>query len=379
MMPNNKSNSVNKINTCAKVCVIDVDNLQSWVRFVLGQLKERTRKTVFAKREFCGSTWIYRGQRNADWQITSTFQREMKLNHAIVRNAERDLRGKEQAAIGNFKAKAWQYVPKQGMTKLEWLTLMRHHGVPTRLVDFTESPAIALFFAMEKDPQTDFAIWALNRDSMEDAYTQSLIGTKLPGWEDLVAKYGDKASNALNDTNSTDPIVIKAQNHCDNLALSEATVEMRNCFNRNLAENIVNAPLSKEADILKNVGAIWFYPEMPTSRMRAQRGLFLMPLTIATPFMDALSVSLGLSTSDMTENVSHICISDIDKLSRRIVDTKLIKFVFKKELINEAQDLLLFANCTCDNLYPDIEGVADSIKAQLKESLSDYTIVRLPN
>ena len=45
--------------------------------------------------------------------------------------------------------------------ELEWLALMQHHGAPTRLLDFTWSPYVAAFFALER-AGSDAAIWALN-------------------------------------------------------------------------------------------------------------------------------------------------------------------------------------------------------------------------
>jgi hypothetical protein len=42
---------------------------------------------------------------------------------------------------------------------LEWLALMQHHGAPTRLLDFTWSPYVAAFFALER-ATADAAIWA---------------------------------------------------------------------------------------------------------------------------------------------------------------------------------------------------------------------------
>ena len=358
------------------VCVLEVDNLQSWVHFVLKQLKNRTRKILYNNREFCNSTWVYRGQRYADWPIASTFQREMKIDHSQIRNVERDLRGKEHATISNFKAKAWQYVPKIEMTSLEWLMLMRHHGVPTRLVDFTESPIIALFFALEENPPSDFSIWALQRDAMEDAYTQSQIGKQFPELMELYLRYGDKTKDVLTDVNSSDPVVMKAQKLFDNFAYSEATAEMRSCFNRDLARRVLDTPLSESPDIPSNIGAIWFYPEMPSPRMKAQRGLFLMPLNISTPFMDALSLSLHVHEQDTLDNALHIKISDTDKHSSELLDVKLIKFVFKREMVDAARDMLLFSNCLHDNLYPDVDGVAESVKAQLQKSLSDYVAFR---
>ena len=43
---------------------------------------------------------------------------------------------------------------------VEWLALMQHHGAPTRLLDFSWSPFVATFFALER-ATSDVAVWAL--------------------------------------------------------------------------------------------------------------------------------------------------------------------------------------------------------------------------
>lgn len=104
--------------------------------------------------------WAFRGIADARWQLLSSLSRLL----GRYCSGEPELWPmREERVLRVFRRKAHIYVQDASTLAdtVRCLGLMQHHGAPTRLLDFTKSPFVAAFFALECS-DADAAVYALN-------------------------------------------------------------------------------------------------------------------------------------------------------------------------------------------------------------------------
>src|SRR6266508_176851 len=77
--------------------------------------------------------WLFRGQERADWELQTSFERFCNNN-----GFPPDRRATtEDQLLREFKRAYHHYHSRVPQTWIEWLSVMQHHGAPTRMLDFT--------------------------------------------------------------------------------------------------------------------------------------------------------------------------------------------------------------------------------------------------
>lgn len=249
--------------------------------------------------------WAFRGQEDSKWDLNSTFHRIAEKHKLYAKMFWH----KEYYMLRQFTRRARHYcehIPPEN-DLFEWLSIMQHHGAPTRLLDFSHSMFISAFFAME-NANSDAAIWAINLQYIQ---------------RESMAQYGIDA---------------------DRTNIDHFNLEMIKVANR-----IISDDGKKEPDTVKGVFNI--EPERLHERILNQQGLFLFPTDIGCGFAENIGI-IGLD-----HNFINSVISQIDKTQDFI-----IKFIIPYELKREILNSLHSMNINARTLFPGLDGFARSMQ-----------------
>lgn len=103
----------------------------------------------------------YRGVKSTDYKLIPKIGR-FKQHTAAIRDRF------EMGQFDHFKDAALPYLNYTPKNDWEWLALAQHHGLPTRLLDWTRNPLVAAWFAVRETYDGDSAIYCYTNTRMID-------------------------------------------------------------------------------------------------------------------------------------------------------------------------------------------------------------------
>lgn len=145
--------------------------------------------------------YMFRGHADSSWTLEPTIDR-LGVNSSQV---ELESLSKFQRGIPVFATAKDISFLNTPQKHLEWLAIMQHHGAATRLLDFSESPFIAAFFAMANlnTENKEKCIWALplevldsknkndlqnelKKNTLQDIYSDLNLKSTRTAWKNIL-------------------------------------------------------------------------------------------------------------------------------------------------------------------------------------------------
>ena len=122
---------------------------------------------------------IFRGVTSVSYSLIPKLGRYKSFRNSNIQRAERTM-------LRLFKEQAVPYLSFDPKNDWDWLAIAQHHGLPTRLLDWTRNPLVAAYFAVEKPGNQDSLIYAfdlptyIRTDLLLDPFKRDRVGKFIP-------------------------------------------------------------------------------------------------------------------------------------------------------------------------------------------------------
>ena len=140
-------------------------SIQEFEVKTFGELHEAIQKIqdIYGKHK---KNTVYRGQKSLAYKLLPKVGRIEKFTFIRLKIGQKQvssLKDQEKNILKTFKNRALPQLPRVPANDWEWLAIGQHYGLATRLLDWSKSPLVAAYFAVEQEFDEDSAIYAFNQ------------------------------------------------------------------------------------------------------------------------------------------------------------------------------------------------------------------------
>jgi hypothetical protein len=278
------------------------------------------------------NNFVFRGQKESEWDLKTSIERTPSFCSIF-----REINGvnlEERWMIDHFKRKQHIYSDDFRIIencKFSILSKIQHYGGKTRLLDFTHSMFIAIYFAVEDsflfegNNNSYSSLWFVNKRKLKDVNNEKF---------NLYKKEKDLKDKCR-----------------------EVFIEFANQF---IAKNYSNDDKDTITTILP------LEVEYFNERISKQQGVFLMPTNSEKSFMENLWYSFNPTEKDylIDENFNKNLFAkkDFDDfLQVATKDIDVVKINIQKAMSRDIINSLTNMNITPEILFPGLIGLAKSV------------------